>query len=323
MNMNYQELMDVLLDRNAAFTNMQPTSIQAPTLNQVISGIQSQYQQPAMSTMMPSAQAGQSYGASRFIGGPQTFSQQEFTPVVNSGSTFKPSEFNLDLYKNIDDKTLSNLISQLGNSEGGGNGSSNAPSGLTVDDAGLATATTVTPGTIQALGVVSGLLGVPGSFLIGLNKNAIASALTSAGYNSAVAQNIAMVADSMGLDKNNPANFAAISAAIDSLSANNPGTSYATPGSSGTGGSAAAAAAAAAQAATAAGYSDQAAAAAAQAAANAVMGGASQSQAESAGAVAAASTASVDGSVSYGSDGSVSSSNADSTAADNSGIGGW
>ena len=277
--MTYQELMDVLLERNAAFTNMQPTSLQAPTIDQIISGIQSQYQQPAMQPMMPSAQAEQSFGASRFTDGPQTFSQQAFTPVANSGSSFKPSEFDIDLYRNIDDKTLSSLISQLGNSEGGGYEGSGTPNGLGVDDVGLATSSTVTPGTVQAIGAVLGILGVPGSSLIGMGKNAIASALTAAGYNSAVANNMAMVANSMGLNPNDPANFAAISSAIDSLSANNAGTSYATPGTSGTGGSAAQAAAAAAEAATAAGHSPAAAAAAAQAAANAVVSGRSTSEA--------------------------------------------
>jgi hypothetical protein len=271
--MTYQELMDVLLERNAAFTNMQPTSLQAPTIDQIISGIQSQYQQPEMQPMMPSAQAGQSFGASRFTDGPQTFSQQAFAPVANSGSSFKPSEFNLDLYKNIDDKALSSLISQLGNSEGGGYEGSGTPNGLGVDDVGLATSSTVTPGTVQAIGAVLGILGVPGSSLIGMGKNAIASALTAAGYNSAVANNMAMVANSMGLNPNNPANFAAISAAIDSLSANNAGTSYATPGTSGTGGSAAQAGQQAAAAAQSMGLSAEQTAQMAQAAANAVMNG--------------------------------------------------
>jgi hypothetical protein len=277
--MTYQELLDVLLERNAAFTNMQPTSLQAPTIDQIISGIQSQYQQPAMQPMMPSAQAEQSFGASRFTDGPQTFSQQAFTPVANSGSLFKPSEFNLDLYKNIDDKALSSLISQLGNSEGGGYEGSGTPNGLGVDDVGLATSSTVTPGTVQAIGAVLGILGVPGSSLIGMGKNAIASALTAAGYNSAVANNMAMVANSMGLNPNDPANFAAISSAIDSLSANNAGTSYATPGTSGTGGNAAQAGQQAAAAAQSMGLSAEQTAQIAQAAVNAVISGKSVSEA--------------------------------------------
>jgi hypothetical protein len=278
--MTYQELLDVLLERNAAFTNMQPTSLQAPTIDQIISGIQSQYQQPAMQPMMPSAQAGQSFGASRFTDGPQTFSQQAFTPVANSGSSFKPSEFDIDLYRNIDDKALSSLISQLGDSEGGGYGGSAPPSGLSVDDVGLSSPSVVSPGTIQAIGAALGIFGgVPGSFLIGMGKNAIASALTAAGYNSAVANNMAMVANSMGLDPNDPANFAAISSAIDSLSANNAGTSYATPGTSGTGGSAAQAGQQAAAVAQSMGLSAEQTAQIAQAAVNAVISGKSVSEA--------------------------------------------
>jgi hypothetical protein len=232
-----------------------------------------------MQPMMPSAQAGQSFGASRFTDGPQTFSQQAFTPVANSGSSFKPSEFDIDLYRNIDDKTLSNLISQLGDSEGGGYEGSGTPNGLGVDDVGLATSSTVTPGTVQAIGAVLGILGVPGSSLIGMGKNAIASALTAAGYNSAVANNMAMVANSMGLDPNDPANFPAISAAIDSLSANNAGTSYATPGTSGTGGSAAQAGQQAAAVAQSMGLSAEQTAQIAQDAVNAVISGKSVSEA--------------------------------------------
>lgn len=113
--MNYQELMDVLNNRKAAFNNMQPTAIQVPTLEQVISGIQSQYQQP----MIPQAQVGQSYGAARFTGGPQTFSQQEFTPAVASVPKFVPGAFDINKYTA---KTDVNDIASMINSYGGNSG---------------------------------------------------------------------------------------------------------------------------------------------------------------------------------------------------------
>jgi len=122
--MNYQELIDVLRNRNAAYSNMQPTSIQAPTLEQVISGIQSQYQQPAMQSMIPQAQAGQSYGAARFTGGPQTFSQQEFTPAVSSAPQFVPGAFDLNKYTTkTDANDIANMIQSYSGDTGGGTGS--------------------------------------------------------------------------------------------------------------------------------------------------------------------------------------------------------
>ena len=121
--MNYQELIDVLNNRQAAYSNMQPTSIQAPTLEQVISGIQSQYQQPAMQSMMPQAQVGQSYGAARFTGGPQTFSQQEFTPAVSSAPQFVPGAFDLNKYTTkTDANDIANMIQSYSGDTGGGTG---------------------------------------------------------------------------------------------------------------------------------------------------------------------------------------------------------
>lgn len=122
--MNYQELIDVLNNRQAAYSNMQPTSIQAPTLEQVISGIQSQYQQPSMQPMMPQAQTGQSYGAARFTDGPQTFSQQEFTPAVSSAPQFVPGAFDLNKYTTkTDANDIANMIQSYSGDTGGGTGS--------------------------------------------------------------------------------------------------------------------------------------------------------------------------------------------------------
>lgn len=122
--MNYQELIDVLNNRQAAYSNMQPTSIQAPTLEQVISGIQSQYQQPSMQPMMPQAQTGQSYGAARFTDGPQTFSQQEFTPAVSSAPQFVPGAFDLNKYTTkTDANDIANMIQSYSGDTGSGTGS--------------------------------------------------------------------------------------------------------------------------------------------------------------------------------------------------------
>lgn len=282
--MNYQELMDVLRKRSASFSNMQPTPLQAPTLDQVISGIQSQYQAPQFQApQMPSS------GAGRFVGGPQTFAQQNISPVAQSGlPSFTPGAFDLAAFtaKPSVSDVIDTISSDTGGSSGGNTGSTG---GLSVDDAGLATSSNISPGILGALATGAGMLtGLPLGLIANVvGKNTITDAINTAGYNAAVAQNNALVANQMGLNPSDPVNSAALASAIDALSSSPTGTTVATPGTAGTGGTAADAAQAAAANAVASGQTDAQAGAAAQAAANAVMGGASQAQAEAIGAVAA------------------------------------
>jgi hypothetical protein len=180
-----------------------------------------------------------------------------------------------------------------GGDDGGGGGDS--------DDTGGGGSTSNAPGvqgsfspvTGQQVGIASmalGMMGLPGMTIANLGKNSIAEAINTIGYNSAVSNNMSVVGEMMGLDPNDPANTAAISAAIDSTPNMGEQTSAptATVGSTGTGGGAAAAAAAAASAAAAAGMSAAAQGAASQAAASATVGGASAGEAATAGANAAA-----------------------------------
>ncbi len=176
---------------------------------------------------------------------------------------------------------------------GSDSGSSGTPS-RSVDDVGLATASTISPTGVKvgAMGL-SLLTGLPISLianLVGVNK--IADYMNTKSYESAVDYNLDKVAEQLGLP-NTPENRAALSAVVDSLSATNPNTPAATPGVGGTGGAAAAAASAAAQAATTDGRSTAAIAAAAQAAADAVVSGKSATQAAQ---IAAEVAATVDGS---------------------------
>ena len=299
--MNYQELMDVLRKRSAGFTNMQPTSLQAPTLEQIISGIQSQYQAPQF--QQPQFQAPQmpSSGAGRFVGGPQTFAQQNISPVAQSGlPSFTPGAFDLAAFtaKPSVSDVIDTISSDTGGSSGGNNGSTG---GLAVDDAGLATSSNISPGMVGALATGVGMVtGLPVGLVANVvGKNTIADAINTAGYNAAVAQNNALVANQMGLNPSDPVNSAALASAIDALSSSPTGTTVATPGTAGTGGAAAAAGSAAAAAAAAAGHSDAAIGAAAQAAADAAIGGASAADAAAAASdaanAAAADAADADG----------------------------
>lgn len=163
--------------------------------------------------------------------------------------------------------------------------------GMSVDDAGLATGTTVSPTAVGIVGAVMGMMGVPGGSAVAAGKGAIANALSGLSTSAAASSNQAMMAAQMGLTPSEAATttgIAATASAVDSLSSSPVGTAAATPGAAGTGGSAASAAAAAAAAAADAGMSAAAQGAASQAAADAAIGGASASEAATAGANAAA-----------------------------------
>lgn len=293
--MNYQELMDVLRKRSASFSNMQPTPLQAPTLDQIISGIQSQYQAPQF--QQPQFQAPQmpSSGAGRFVGGPQTFAQQNISPVAQSGlPSFTPGAFDLAAFtaKPSVSDVIDTISSDTGGSSGGDTGSTG---GQSVDPDGLAQSPLVSPTGVTIgstlLGLVTGLPVNLATTLAG--KQNIADAINAANYAKDVSKNTNQIADMMGIP-NTPENQTTIQQTIDQITAvnaqQNPAISESqslqgAPGT--TGANVGAAAVSAADAATAAGYSDAAIGAAAQAAADAARGGASQAQAEAIGAVAA------------------------------------
>jgi hypothetical protein len=182
-----------------------------------------------------------------------------------------------------------------GDSSGGGGdsgiGGGGIGGGMSVDDAGLATGTTVSPAAVGIVGTVMGMMGIPGGSAVAAGKGAIASALSGLSTTAAASSNQAMMAAQMGLTPSEAATttgVAATASAVDSLSSSPVGTAAATPGAAGTGGSAASAAAAAASAAAAAGMSAEAQGAASQAAATAAVNGASPAAAAAAGANAAA-----------------------------------
>ena len=285
--MTYQELQDIL--RRNKLSQAVPV---APSLDQIISGIQSQYQ-PVSS--MP-AQSGM-YGANRYVTGTPQFGAIEQIPEFGrlnqmAGPSFVPSAFDKSLYEKVDTQKLSDLISQIDSGVGNDGG---ATGGLSIGDSGLASSSNIgTTGVTLGAMALGAMTGLPASLAASIvGKESIANALNAQSHAQAAAFNNALVAEQMGLT-NSPANAAALASAIDSLSAANPASqasisaAQAAQGVAGTtGGSAAAAGAAAAAAASAAGYSDAAIGAAAQAAADAAMGGASAAAAAAAAADAA------------------------------------
>ena len=275
--MDYQTLTDVIGQSKAG-------TGPAPSLNSIIQGIQSQYQSiPSMPV-----QSGL-YGANRYISGSPQFGGIEKMPEYGTfdqliGPSFLPSEFNKDLYTGINSQKLSDLISTISTTpfDYGGYGGDSGPSGISVDDAGLATSPNIGPMGVtvgaMALGALSGIpLGLVANVV---GKQNIANAMNAQSHAQAAAFNQALVAAQMNI-ANTPENMAALAAAIDSLSATNPNSpaaisaAQAAQGITGiSGGAAANAASAAASAAAAAGHSDAAIGAASQAAANASISGA-------------------------------------------------
>ena len=284
--MTYQELQDIL--RRNKLSQAVPV---APSLDQIISGIQSQYQ-PVSSMPVQS----DFYGANRYVTGTPQFGAVEQIPEFGrlnqmAGPSFVPSAFDKSLYEKVDTQKLSDLISQIDSGVGSDGG---ATGGLSIGDSGLASSSNIgTTGVTLGAMALGAMTGLPASLAASIvGKQSIANALNAQSHAQDAAFNNALVAEQMGLT-NSPANAAALASAIDSLSAANPASqasisaAQAAQGAAGTtGGSAAAAGAAAAAAASAAGYSDAAIGAAAQAAADAAIGGAS-----AAGAAAAAADA--------------------------------
>jgi hypothetical protein len=294
--MDYQTLTDVLGQSKAG-------AAPAPSLNEIITGIQSQYQ--AVPSMPVQSDL---YGANRYISGKPKFGAIEKMPEYGTlnqllGRSFVPSAFDKDVYTGIDSQRLSDLITTISNDYGNGSGISDSPSGTS----GLASSPNIGTAGVTGLSMaLSAITGVPvGLVVAAIGKQNIANAINSQVHSQNQAINQALVASQLGLS-NTPANMAAIAAAIDSMSAVNPNTQAAVSAaqsaqgvSGATGGAASAAAASAAAAATAAGHSDAAIGAASQAAANATIGGASASEAAAAAAdaanAAAADAADADG----------------------------
>jgi hypothetical protein len=291
--MTYEELANLLRQNQFAYSGVSPSSISAPSINDIISGIQSQYQPVDLGSYSQPSLG----GASRYITGASGFGDVEQIPEFGrlnqlAGPSFVPSAFDKSVYENVDTQKLSDLISQIDSGGGGGDSGSNS---VSVDDAGLATSSNIgtmgVTGLAMALGAMTGLPAGLVASLVG--KQNIANAINAQSHAQAVAFNQALVAAQMGLT-NSPANAAALAAAVDSLSAANQSAAAAVSaaqsaqGATGaTGGAAAAAAADAAAAAAAAGHSDAAIAAASQAAADATIGGASSAAAAAAAADAA------------------------------------
>ena len=307
--MTYEELLNILRQNKLASDGVSQMGVTGLSIDDIVSGIQSQYTPRIQQfeaprnvsyggdysdffrdqrvnvapSMLPTvAQPQGSFGANRFIDPNAVYQQPEITlygdQLQATGPTFVPSDFNADIYKNIDPKKLSDLISTI---ETGGSSSSDAASfSRSVDDAGLATAP-----NISSLGVGIGatLLGLATGLPLGLvaslvGRQNIANTMNNASNRSAAQFNRDLVALQSGLS-NTPENAAALASMIDSLSATNQATQAATMGATGTGGQAAQAAAQAAATAQALGLSEAQQAQAAQAAANSVISGMSVSQA--------------------------------------------
>jgi len=295
--MTYQELQDILRLRQSA-----PFGY-TPTLTDIISGIQNQYQpnqqqfsQPTQSfdyqaptqlmpttvapsmdgyNLIPIDQVGQ--GAQRFTN--QTINQTQYQdkPFTSYGSQskfFQPGAFKIEDF--IAKPSINDVINTIsggdssGNSGGGDGGSTGSPSeGFTIGPDGFATPNTVSPTVGQVMGTVASMTtGIPGLSMLG---KGLVNSMNFANEQAAMAFNVA-VNDT-------------------TAAANNDGvtTAAATPGTTGTGGAAASAASAAAAAAAAAGHSDAAIGAASQAAANAAISGATPAAQAQAASDAAAS----------------------------------
>lgn len=292
--MTYQELLSLLDQNKRAYSGVVPSSIRAPSIGEIISGISSQYQ-PVGGYTPDASMLG---GASRYLSSQPSFGVTDVIPeygraVQAAGPSFVPSAFDKSIYENVDTKKLSNLISQLDSGsnfqfDAGGfadSGSPNtSPSGPNVSMTPEGpVANTIDPTIGQVLGFVLGqVTGVP--FMSTLGKMAI----QQQNFN---AQQAAMFSAIAQADTTNPANLTGITTQAATPTA--PG------GPQGTGGAAAAAAASAASAAAAAGHSAAAIGAASQAAADATIGGASPSAAAAAAAdaanAAAADAADADG----------------------------
>jgi hypothetical protein len=273
--MTLEELTRLLNQQTQTGFTGQATPI---SYDQIIQAIQGQYTPVQMTSIgSPSINIPQ-YGANRFIQDSGFGPIQQITEYGNQSvlaPAFKPGAFDIEQYRYKEPVTVNDVVNSIGGDGGAGTAQSG---GLSVDDAGLATAGNVTPGMVQALGFVASMFGLPGG-LLSLGKTGIANALTNMGYNSAVAQNVATVAAQMGLDPSDPANAAAISSGIDSLSSAPTGTTTATAGPSGTGGAAATASSAAASAGAAMGLSAESIAGLAQTAANNALSGMTVDQA--------------------------------------------
>jgi hypothetical protein len=323
--MNYQELTNILGQNQNAFSGVVPANVSAPSIDQIISGISSQYQPINLGSYEPSVG-----GASRYITGSPSFGEIERVPEYGTldqliGPSFVPSTFDINAYKNIDSQKLSDVIESLGSGGGfdySGGGPDSSPNSTSVDPDGMAQTAPVSP---MAISIAASILGAVTGLPFGLvsnviGKDTIANTLNSINATNNAAQNQATVAAMMGIP-NNPENQITIQQAIDSISAINAQTNpaisaqQAAQGVQGiTGAAAAAASVSAADAAAAAGHSPAGIAAAAQAAVNATLSGLTPAQVSEQANAAAVS-------VSISEANAAAAANAPSVAADPSGQG--
>ncbi len=271
--MNYQELVDVLGQNQNAFSGVAPRGVNAPTIDQIISGISSQYEPINLGTYGPSVG-----GAGQYITGSPNFGDIEQVPEYGrlnqiTGPSFVPSAFNENTYRNIDSQRLSDVISQISNDYGG---SSDGVSGAnsSIDGTGFVSSPNIgTMGVTLGAGALGALTGLPLGFAASVaGKQNIANAINNAIHGMQASQNQALAAAQLGL-ANTPENAAAIAAAIDSALSSPPGTTVATTGPAGTGSAAAQASEAAAAIGQAMGMSPAAIGAMSQEAANNALSG--------------------------------------------------
>jgi len=307
--MNYQELQNILRQNQVNGVMQSPKAL---SLQDVISGIQSQYtpniqqfeapqgmrppsndysnffrdQQTSLApqSLMQTLQAAQPSqpmmtGAKRFASPLQAFEQQAFAPVRQQAQTFTPGAFNIADY--AAKPTVADVISTINSDTGGNDGGNNSAGGTGIDGTGLTQSSNVSPGMVGGLATLGGLVtGTPlGLAANVVGKGGIADAINAQAYASNVANNMAVIGAELGLDPNDPANQGAIAAGIDTALSGAKGQPTATPGPSGTGAQAAAAGQAAANAAATAGYSPEAIGLAQQTAVNGVLGGMTEAQA--------------------------------------------
>jgi len=145
--MNYQELTNILGQNQNAFSGVVPANVRAPSIDQIISGISSQYQPINLGSYGPSVG-----GASRYITGSPSFGDIEKIPEYGrlnqiSGPSFVPAAFDKSVYEGINNQKLSDLISQIDSGvpfeSYGGFGGNSGSNSVSVDDAGLATSSNI------------------------------------------------------------------------------------------------------------------------------------------------------------------------------------
>jgi hypothetical protein len=192
--MTYEELTRILNADPAAFKGMQPASIARPTIEDIFSGVQSQFQAP-----QTTATENLGYGANRFIDPNFKIATR---PSVNAQATqaiqpaqaisgYKPSPFDLTSYQPAKVVAPTNYIASYGDSGGGGGGNYVDDSqfrgyevptnkGFTVDENDVATPNTV-PSVLSFLAELGLPFGIGKGLVSTINKS---NAEEAAAYNN-------------------------------------------------------------------------------------------------------------------------------------------